>query len=220
MNILAVDTSTHYLSLAVAQDKKILATRHIKLTKILSSSIMPEIEKILKKAKTPLSALDGFAVGLGPGSFTSLRVGLSTVKAFSLATGKKVVGISSLDVMAMNIKKDGHVCVVSDAKRNLLYACFYTKKDNQLTRESDYLLVSPQKLLGQFSKETIFIGDGIKLLGEGVKNGSRDGVSESPQAKNLALLALKRFEQNKLDDARTLVPLYLYPEDCQVQNKK
>jgi len=206
--------------MAVAQDKKILASRHVKLTKVLSSSIMPEIEKILKKTRTPLSSLDGFAVGLGPGSFTSLRVGLSTVKAFSLSTGKKVVGISSLDVMAMNVKEGGHVCVASDAKRNLLYACFYTKKDNQLTRESDYLLISPQQLLNQLSQETILVGDGIKLLGEGIKNIRKDGISESPQAKNLALLALQRFEQNKFDDVRTLVPLYLYPEDCQVQNKK
>ncbi len=220
MKILAIDTSTYYLSMAVAQDKKILASRHVKLTKVLSSSIMPEIEKILKKTRTPLSSLDGFAVGLGPGSFTSLRVGLSTVKAFSLSTGKKVVGISSLDVMAMNVKEGGHVCVASDAKRNLLYACFYTKKDNQLTRESDYLLISPQQLLNQLSQETILVGDGIKLLGEGIKNIRKDGISESPQAKNLALLALQRFEQNKFDDVRTLVPLYLYPEDCQVQNKK
>lgn len=215
MKILAIDTSTHYLSMAVARDARILASRHFKLKKILSSSIIPEIEKILKKTKISLSSLDGFTVGLGPGSFTSLRVGLSTVKALCLATGKNVVGISSLDVIAMNVKGNGRICVVSDAKRNLLYACFYAKKDDQLTRESGYLLISPQELLSQLSKETILVGDGIKLLGEGTRGIGR----EYPQAKNLALLALKRFEQNKFDDVRTLAPLYLYPEDCQVQNK-
>lgn len=222
MKILAIDTSTHYLSMAVVKENKILAHRNIKLRKILSSSIILEIERILKKAKFSLSGLDGFAVGLGPGSFTSLRVGLSTIKAFSFAFEKPVVGISSLDVLAMNIKEDGRICVLSDAKRNLLYAAFYEKKNGGIERKSDYLLVSLENLEERISPETILVGDGIKILEQATKKigGKLTPPSQwMPQAKNLALLALKRFEEKEFDDAEKLVPLYLYPEDCQVAKK-
>ena len=219
MKILAIDTSTHYLSMAVVKENKILAHRNIKLRKILSSSIILEIERILKKAKFSLSGLDGFAVGLGPGSFTSLRVGLSTIKAFSFALEKPVVGISSLDVLAMNVKEDGSICVLSDAKRNLLYAAFYEKKNGEIERKSDYLLVSLENLEERISTETILVGDGINILGQATEKIKGKLTSPSqwrPQAKNLALLALKRFERKEFDDVDKLVPLYLYPEDCQV----
>src|SRR3989304_5415259 len=103
MKILSIDTSTKTFSLAVSDGEEILRSRNIKITRVLSSSIIPSIHQILKKAGIALSQLDGFAVGLGPGSFTSLRVGLSTIKAFALATGKPVVGIPSLDVLALNV---------------------------------------------------------------------------------------------------------------------
>ncbi len=223
MNILAIDTSTYSLSIAAAKGNKILAHRNLKLRKNLSSSIISEIERILKKAKISLSALDGFTVGLGPGSFTSLRVGLSTIKAFSFALGKPVVGISSLDVIAMNVKEDGSICVLSDAKRNLLYASFYEKKEGDIRRESDYLLISPENLMRRFSQEMVLVGDGITILEQVTKKmrGKLAPPSQwMPQAKNLAFLALKRFERKEFDDIQRLIPLYLYPEDCQVVPRK
>ena len=222
MNILAMDTSTHSLSIAVIKDNKILASRNIRLKENLSSAIIPEIKEVLRKAKLALPALDGFAVGLGPGSFTSLRVGLSTIKALSFASGKPVVGISSLDVIAMNVKNDGPLCVLSDAKRNLLYACFYEKKDGSIERKSDYLLVSSDNLMGRIFKKTILVGDGIRILESQTKKmkGKVTAASQwMPQAKNLARLALQRFEEKEFNDIDRLIPLYLYPEDCQVRKQ-
>src|SRR3989338_3422719 len=135
MNILAFDTSSKHFSLAVAKDGKTLHSRSIFLKKVLSGSIMPAILGILKKAGLTLAKLDGFAVGLGPGSFTSLRVGLSTVKGLAYALKKPVVGIPSLDVLALNVKEDGQICVVCDAKRNMVYACLYQKKGKELKRK-------------------------------------------------------------------------------------
>ena len=138
MNLLAIDTSTKNLSLAVTKKGKVVKFRNVKLTRPLSSSIMPSIKKILNSAGITLSKLDGFAVGLGPGSFTGLRVGLSTIKGLAFATKKPVVGISSLDVLAMNIKEDcAQICTLCDAKRNLVYACLYEKKGATLKRKSD-----------------------------------------------------------------------------------
>lgn len=215
MNLLAVDSSTKNLSLAVAKDDKVLASQNAVLHKVLSSSIMPRIDRILKKAKVPLKKIDGFVVGLGPGSFTSLRVGLSTVKALSLATGKPVVGLSSLDAIALGAKtKNNKVCVLVDAKRQSLYRCFYHKNGKTLTRESDYELLPVDKGLKGLSKETVCVGDSVEL----VKNPkSSDQKNWYPQAKHLVSLAMPRFEKKSFDDPDTLVPLYLYAQDCQVR---
>src|SRR5689334_14283291 len=114
MKLLAIDTSTNHFSVAVAEDDRVLAKENIVLTKVLENSIIPVINGVLTRAKIPLSQLDGFAVGLGPGSFTSLRVGLSTVKAFCMALQKPVVGIPSLDIIARGVDlKKGQVCVLT-----------------------------------------------------------------------------------------------------------
>ena len=165
MNLLAIDTSTKNLSLAVTKKGKVVKFRNEKLTRPLSSSIMPSIRKILDSAGITLSKLDGFAVGLGPGSFTGLRVGLSTIKGLAFATNKPVVGISSLDVLAMNIKEDhAQICTLCDAKRNLVYACLYEKKGSILKRKSDYVLESIDAILKKIKGEVIFIGDGVQLF--------------------------------------------------------
>jgi len=83
MNLLAIDTSTKNLSLAVSKNETVLKYRNGKLQRPLSSSIMPSIQRILAESQTILKELSGFVVGLGPGSFTGLRVGLSTIKGLS-----------------------------------------------------------------------------------------------------------------------------------------
>jgi len=118
MKLLNIDTSTKNLSLAVFDGKKIVRHRNIILNKVLSNKIVPSIERILSDSKIELDQLDGFAVGLGPGSFTSLRIGLSTVKALAFATQKPVVGIPSLDIIAQGCSSGGTICVVVDAKRS------------------------------------------------------------------------------------------------------
>jgi tRNA threonylcarbamoyladenosine biosynthesis protein TsaB len=227
MNFLSIDTSTKELSLAVSRDEKVVKFRNIALKRPLSSSIMPGIKKILEDARIPLARIDGFAVGLGPGSFTSLRVGVSTVKGLAFASGKPVVGISSLDVLAMGIPEDhAQICVLCDAKRNLVYACIYDKRQGILRRKTEYLLISIQDLLKKIKGNVLFAGDGIELFKEeilkapGIRPEFSGQDSYSPSAKALASLALMRFRERKQDDISRLVPLYLYPDHCQIKPKE
>jgi tRNA threonylcarbamoyladenosine biosynthesis protein TsaB len=224
MNILALDTSTQRLSLAVAQGQRVVRYRNRRLVRPLSSSIMPGINKILKDAGVPLKGIDGFAVGLGPGSFTSLRVGLSTVKGLAFVTGKPVVGISSLDIVALNAPAGApQVCVLMDARRDMVYACLYVKKGEVLRRVSDYLLTDIKDVLRKVKGPTVFIGDGAALYREAIEGarpvkpifaGPREGF---PDARCLVDLALKKFQDGPTDDVDRLVPMYLYPDHCQVQ---
>ena len=216
MKLLSIDTSTKNFSLAVSDQGKILAEKNIKLDKVLSDSIIPSIDQILKKTKLSLERVDGFVVGLGPGSFTSLRVGLSTIKAFAMTLNKPVVGIPSLDAIASGVEEDGLICALTDARREMVYACLYEKKDQALKRQSEYLLTPVKDLLKMIKGQTIFVGDGISLLPKDEKYSLAQEKFWYPQAKFLVPLALERFKNKKFDNAAKLVPLYLYPEDCQV----
>ncbi|MBU0467809.1 MAG: tRNA (adenosine(37)-N6)-threonylcarbamoyltransferase complex dimerization subunit type 1 TsaB [Candidatus Omnitrophica bacterium] len=137
MRILSIDTSTKHFSLAVSENEKVLSSKNLKSKKVLSSTIIPAIEQVLKKAGVTLSQIDGFAVGLGPGSFTGLRVGVSTVKGLAYATNKPIVGIPSLDVLALNIKrKNAQVCTICDAKRNMVFGCVYDKEGLNIKKKN------------------------------------------------------------------------------------
>jgi tRNA threonylcarbamoyladenosine biosynthesis protein TsaB len=225
MNILAIDTSTKALSVAVFKNGKVVLSKEAKL-EVLSSSIIPTIDKALKSAKLPLSKIDTFAVGLGPGSFTSLRVGVSTIKGFSFVHRKPVVGIVSHDVIATAIKGlHKNICVMTDAKRNMVYACLYSIKGDNLEKKSNYLLSPIEDVLKLVKEETLFVGDAIKLYRpqieqHKIKTRFADEKHWMPQAKHMLTPVLQRLQANKIDDPIKLVPLYLYPEDCQVDRKK
>ena len=233
MNILSIDTSTKNFSLAVSKKGRVARFRNIYLDKVLESSIIPAVDKIIRDAGLKFKDIDGYAVGLGPGSFTSLRVGLSTIKAFAMATGKPVVGISSLDALAANAlgQKVDEICVLIDARRNLVYACLYEEKNGVLNRKTDYLLTDLDNVLDQVKGKTFFIGDGVAVYRDAIQKkyaeARKQGVDRRavfagpkewfPQAKKLAGLALGRFEKKEYDKSETLVPIYLYAQDCQVQ---
>ena len=225
MKILAIETSTKHFSLAVSIGSRKIKQKNILLKGVLSSSIIPAIEQILKTSGIKAQELDGFAVGLGPGSFTSLRVGLSTIKALAFALGKPIVGISSLDVLVMNIKDKSaaQICVINDARRNLIYAGLYRNTNGQTKKVSGPHLLTIEELLPKIKGSTIFVGDAIPLFQERIAAvlGSRAIFAESkqwnPQAKELVALSQQRLHNKEFNAAETLVPLYLYPEDCQVK---
>jgi len=137
-----------------------------------------------------------------------------------------VIGIASLDVLAMNVQEDNvQVCTLCDAKRNLVYACLYEKNGSILKQKSVYGLESIQEVLKQIKGETIFIGDGVQLFRKeicetkGLKPKFADNKLIFPQARHMIPLAYQRIQKNKWDNIDDLVPLYLYPEYCQVKNK-
>ncbi len=224
MNLLAIDTSTKRFSLAVVREGVLVRYCNISSKKVLSDVIMSAIEAILRESHLTLPALNGFVVGLGPGSFTSLRVGLATIKGLVFVTRKPVVGIPSLDALAMAVPHDGKVCVVCDARRNLVYACLYEKKGSTLRRKSKYLLTDMEDVLRRLKGKITLIGDSAPLFQGAIKKITTiqpHFVPKRllyPQAQHLATLAIERFKAGKYDAIESLVPLYLYPQDCQVQD--
>ncbi|HQO57200.1 MAG TPA: tRNA (adenosine(37)-N6)-threonylcarbamoyltransferase complex dimerization subunit type 1 TsaB [Candidatus Omnitrophota bacterium] len=230
---LLMDTSTRNLSLAVSRAGAVVRFRNVKLDKVLSSSIVPCIDRLLKQAGLRMADVSGFGIGTGPGSFTSLRVGLATVKAFCLASGKPVVGVPSLDILAQNVSDTAapFIATLVDARRDLVYACLYQVLPGGLKRVCPYLLTGLDDFLPQLKGETVFVGDALPLYQDRIEAyaGKERGGSPAlmchwapermwfPRAHKMLPLVSGRLLRGETDDPDTLVPLYLYPEHCQVR---
>jgi len=232
MKILYVDTSSKYLSLAVAQDNKVLSRTHRQLDRRHSAQLACLIDKMLKRAKVSLKQIDGFCVSKGPGSFTGLRIGITAVKGLAYALEKPAVAIPSLDILAQNVKKIKsvrkrelvrQVCPVVDARQNKVYACLYQARNGKVIRKSGYFLLPIEELLKKLKGEVLFLGDAIPLYREQIRKAK--GIKAVfagekfwyPKASQAVPLALERFRTGKVDDTDSLVPLYLYPKTCQVK---
>jgi len=229
MYFLSFETSSKVFSLALNKDEKILRYRNIKSALVLEDTIVPTVDKMLDAAGVLFEEIDGFAIALGPGSFTSLRVGLATIKAFAMSTGKPVVGIPTLDIIASGVNLDGNdeICVINDARRGKVYACLYSSKG----RVSEYLLTSLDDVLTKVHGKTLFVGDALGIYRKDIEAAYKKYNSKEtsackclfaeekwwhPQGKVMAALAYERFVNKTFDDAARLLPLYLYPQDCQV----
>ncbi len=224
MKILAIDTSVgRNLSLAVSDDAGIISCQKVEPIEDLSLGIVPSIEKLLRKARLSLDLIDGFALSIGPGSFTGLRIGLSCIKALSLATGKPLVGVASLDILAEGLAVDYQICSVIDAKRKNVYACLYSKKNGKLKINTAYLLMDVDCLLKKINKKTLFVGDALYLYRDKIiqqKNGICFFAEEKfwyPKIGNLVRIAFERFQKGLVDDLGAIVPVYLYPKECQIR---
>ena len=147
MNLLAIDTSSDYLSLAVMRGGKLAGSIHRKCAMMHSSILVPSIDKVLKKARLKIADIDCFAVSVGPGSFTGLRIGVTTVKGLAYALKKKIVAVPTLDAIAANAGDfRGIVCPVLNARKNKVYACIYRSDGKSIKKISRYLLLPLDEL--------------------------------------------------------------------------
>jgi tRNA threonylcarbamoyl adenosine modification protein YeaZ len=229
VNILILDTSSKYLSLAVVQDNKVSRQMHRRLDRKHSLQLIPLVDKILKKARLPLKEIDGFCISRGPGSFTGLRIGITTIKGLSFVVNKPVVAIPSLDILAQNANKirkaPEQICPIVDAKQNKVYACLYQAGNGKLVRKSPYLLLPVEELLRRLQGKVLFLGDGLKIYRKQIHQNRKikPVFAEErfwyPRAAKAASLAVARFKRRRFNDVNRLVPLYLYPKDCQIKKR-
>lgn len=222
MKILAIDTTTKFLTIAIYSDGKI-GEYNLEVGRQLSNLITLSIKRVLDAVNLEVKDIDYFACGLGPGSFTGIRTGVATIKGLSWIRNKPVIGISTLDILAQNIKDtDKQIIPVIDAKRNLIYSAIYKKKSGLLKRIGAYLLVSKEELCKRAGKNSIILGDAISLYGDSfVKNIKGAQILDKdywyPKAHNLIALALGKIKAKKFKDAFNIKPIYLYPKECQIK---
>ena len=216
MTILAIDTSTDYLSLAVMRDGKIVARFHRRSHMRHSSLLVPTIGKLLEKAKLKARDIDCFAVSAGPGSFTGLRIGVTTVKGLAYSLKKPVVAVPTLDVIARNVKGfNGTICPVLDARKNKVYACLYSSDGKDIKRISGYLLITAKELMEKTARydKITFLGDALHLIGKTPHAGS----DWHPRADIVARIGEVYCGDKKFTTAEALEPMYLYSRECDIK---
>ncbi len=180
--------------------------------------MVPKIREMLEKSGFSIDDVDAFVIGLGPGSFTGLRIGVSSIKGFGIATKKPCIGVPSIDALALNADGEMKTIIpVIDAKRKQLYSAIYRKKNSRIVRKSNYLLLSVDKLMKKVKGPAVFLGDGLGLYRDRITRLNKKAVFLDerywyPKAGNLIKLAVLREA-----DLSRLKPIYLYPKDCQVR---
>ncbi|MDO8489729.1 MAG: tRNA (adenosine(37)-N6)-threonylcarbamoyltransferase complex dimerization subunit type 1 TsaB, partial [Candidatus Omnitrophota bacterium] len=161
MKILGIDTTTKILCLGVYVDGEHYEY-NFEVGRRLSELLAPTIQRVLAALGLKIADIDYFACGLGPGSFTGMRIGVATIKGLSIVKNKPVIGVSSLDILARNTEPTDRLIVTAlDARRDLIYCSSYKYEKGLIRRKSGYLLLSLDEFLKKFDNKLVVLGDAI-----------------------------------------------------------
>ena len=214
MLMLAFESSARPASVALMRDGELIAQYSQYTTLTHSRTLLPMAEDMLKNCDVQISDVDIFAVAHGPGSFTGIRIGVSTVKGLAWASGKPCTGVSTLEAMAWNgISRGGYICPVMDARRSQVYNALFEIKNGKPVRLCDDRPVS----LDDLANEIKAIPSPVFILGDGAAVTSsyltKAGIPFETAPDNLiwqsawgvAMAALSKTP----GDADSLKPVYL-----------
>ncbi len=182
MNILGIESSALSAGAAIMQNGKIVAESYLNSGLTHSETLLPQIDEVLKKAKIDISEIDLFAASDGPGSFTGLRIGVGTLKGLAMAQGKPCVGVSPLMSLAYNVSVfDGLICPIMDARRAEVYNAIYRFEDAQIKEVCEKRAIPIDALCMEISEKTIFVGDGVPVYKERIKEILKDKAFFAPE---------------------------------------
>jgi tRNA threonylcarbamoyladenosine biosynthesis protein TsaB len=224
VKLLAVDTSTRACSVAVVDQDRLACEITTGPTGTHSTHLMSLIRMALTVAEMELQGLDGLAVCVGPGSFTGLRIGVSTVKGLAFATAKPVAGVSSLESLAQPCLPWPHlICAMLDARQDEVYAARYRARDGCLEREGREAVLSLEDALDGIHEACLFVGDGARRYRGPI--GSKLGpqaLFPAPsqdiiRASTVAALAQRQFAGKEIEDLDHLVPRYLRQSEAELK---
>ena len=168
MKILGIDTSTSCGSIGLIDDGSVISEYLLNTALTHSERLLRSIEYVLNQGGCSTEDLDGWALSIGPGSFTGLRIGVSTVKGLAFASHKPVAGVPTLDALAANISPTPYlICPVLDARKGELYtSCYRYGRGDILKRLTAYEAIRPEDLAKRIEEKTVFLGSGVKSYGD------------------------------------------------------
>ena len=227
MKILSIETAGNICAVALTEDDKLIKEEILNDGNTHSVKLMPLLDKLLSETDTQISDIDLFACDIGPGSFTGIRIGVSTIKAFLDVTDKKALGISSLEILAENIEENEDiVCALIDAKNENVYYGFF-KKENEKYEKIENLgfdnIDNVIQIAKQINKKIIFIGNGSTIYKDMIESELEnieiilDEEKNDLNARNIAFAAFKK--QEEAVDSNNLRPLYLRKSSAEIQKQ-
>jgi tRNA threonylcarbamoyladenosine biosynthesis protein TsaB len=226
MITLAIDTATKTAGVALLRDETILVEYFFNLPVNHSETVLPAVHQGLSVAGIGIDDVDLFALTVGPGSFTGLRIGSSTVKGLALATGKPVVGVSTLEALAYNvIEYPGLICPMLDARKGEIYAALYRSNGEGLF---DAVLgekaTTPGDILDRIDGEALFLGEGLNDHSERIQERLSGRARFAPsnrqtvRASSVALIGMKKYGGGERLDVVSFVPRYLRRSEAEVRH--
>jgi tRNA threonylcarbamoyladenosine biosynthesis protein TsaB len=215
MRVLAVDTTTPDGSVAVVEDERVLAELAVRSSSTHSARLLSSIDFLLQALSLDVRALDGFAVSPGPGSFTGIRIGLSTVKALGFASGKPAAAVSSLAALAFRLR-DGAgrwTAPVLDAKKGEVYAALIDAGPPERTVVPEGAYAPAEFLRRVGARRTVrFGGGGAEIYRRLIEDriGARAVFSPRPPfiAAEVGILGVRILREGRGAAAESLAPLY------------
>jgi tRNA threonylcarbamoyladenosine biosynthesis protein TsaB len=237
VKILGLDTAGALAGAAVVEDGRLIAEeigppmpsgRDGKSRPNHAETVLPLIDSLFKRVGFGLDQLSGIAVSIGPGSFTGLRIGLSTVKGLVYGSSISVVGVPTLVALASRVTDwNGLVCPLLDARKKEIYTALFRCKSNCLVRVTEDLVIAPENFLQRIvdydrQQRCLFIGEGIQPYSELIKSHfgpeallASDATCRST-AFAIARLGEERVRQLDFDPIGPLVPLYLRSSEAEL----
>ena len=223
MKVLAVDTATNSCSVAVVEGQQLLAELTLVSGETHSRHLVRLIDTLMQTAGLSLDRIEGFAVARGPGSFTGLRIGISTVKGLAVGGDRPAVGVSTLESLAWQIGPTDHlICPMIDARRKEIYAAVYRWEADRLSAVCGERAAPCESVLETIDGSCIFIGSGAEVYQRQIidKMGHRalfvpTGL-HSIRAAAIGMLGARRLSSGDSDDIERLVPTYLRKSDAEM----
>jgi len=214
-------------SVALIDEEELVSEYLLNIKVTHSERLLTVIDSIMRDSKVAISEIDGFAISIGPGSFTGLRIGVSTVKGLAFAANKPVVGIPTLDALAENLLfADYLICPILDARKNEVYTALYRRDDkNGLQKLTGDMVIGPNDLLKKIDEKVVFLGDGIRTYHKLIRKELHDLAIFAPlnlrlpRAGNVGKLSLDAFNNNNILDLNTFTPLYVRASEAEIKFK-
>jgi tRNA threonylcarbamoyladenosine biosynthesis protein TsaB len=225
MLILALDTSTKSASIALLENSEILCEINMNLGVNHSLVVLPAIHYLCRISNIEIGKIGLFVCTIGPGLFTGLRIGVSTVKGLALAAGKPVVGVSTLDALACNLAgSEMLVCPMLDAKKNQVYTALYrVESENILEKKEHERITDVMDFLPNISDKTLFVGDGATKNTELIRASLPDKSFfashdlQNVRAAKVGLLGEKKFYNGDVLNPITFTPRYLRSSEAEIK---
>jgi tRNA threonylcarbamoyladenosine biosynthesis protein TsaB len=227
MIILAVDTSTQTGSVAVLNGDKVLADVAVTSRETHAKRLLSAIDATLGMIDQTVADCDGFAVTTGPGSFTGLRIGISTVKGLGFATGKPVAGVSTLDALIYQFPSFPHlICPILDARKGQIYTALYESTGQMKWKKVvEDCAIEPGEWLKQVSAPCLFVGNGTSVYAELITKTLGDLAYFAPAYMNrvrasvVGYIGMKQILDGQTTDVDQLVPNYIRKSDAEIKRK-
>ncbi len=229
MRVLAIDTSTMLGGVAIMDDLSgLIVEVRLNVKSTYSERLMTTIDYALTKSGYKLSDIDFFAVATGPGSFTGLRIGLSTVKGFAYTTGKPIVSVPTLEALAYHFPFCQYpVCTMLDARKKEVYAALFKWEGEGFLRLMGEDSIRIDRFLDRILNEkAVFTGDGallyrdkiLNMLGEKAIFAPPDKMVPSPA--HVASIGIKKAMNGEFSESISLIPLYIRRSEAELKERK